>query len=822
MKTLATALSKMLEGQAPTYYKRVYLYVRTWGGSAYAYGDAVEITDYLKAEDSITPIKWKLDREAYGAWTYSNCTLNFRNERGQFKEGNEDGFFASGTVIKNSKIRIVAGTISPDGTENPEYVFTGYISPDPIYNPDERSVAFTIYDHMALFDEVNAEDLSTLLEDQLLGSDSGTEFDTTTDKVGIVVEVKRGPTSGGVESASVLNPSTDYTVAGLNQVGPAATITLNEALTSGESLWATWRVWYENKEIHWIVAQLCDLAGISSTEISPVAFNEVESTATYDTRGQFETGTLDKIDTTSYEGSAVVSLIPTINKTFAAWGGGGLASNWTIYPHGSYYTTIYGVYETGEPAVYAPSSKATGTWDVEMRGDYFVCPFFYFLASNGYYPSAQGYMFGRARDDGKWKLWRMNGESGTIIWDSGCTYSWLRARIKRTAAGEFYIAIFDSNTGALVAGSLSAIAVTDNTYSTASAIITRYSLVGTTLVHYGYIKNIKYTADLATGSGPYELGGTWTSPEIDGTANLKNWGLLRISQNLPAGCSSVFETRERDEGGSWSDWTAVLPTGQINATKRLLQVRWTPSSNVDQALTPVLYSLIVPYYTTSTQITLVNMTGLTAKAALDQLSQLSCYEMGFNSSDTFIFRPRTTQVTAVKTLDKVNTERLSTLSTGAERVYNRVVVTFGDYRVVADPESEGDAVPTSQDKFGVRELAISSSSLLPAENVNLAKALAPTVYAYTSQAKRRVTVDTKFDLALELGDRVTVNFPQDDLFRLWRWGDGDVAYGQSNIQYYSASTIPGGMMLAGVDMRVEGIEFNLDSWRTRYDLVEVL
>jgi len=105
---------------------------------------------------------------------------------------------------------------------------------------------------------------------------------------------------------------------------------------------------------------------------------------------------------------------------------------------------------------------------------------------------------------------------------------------------------------------------------------------------------------------------------------------------------------------------------------------------------------------------------------------------------------------------------------------------------------------------------------------NLAIAVAPTVYAYTKNAKRRVTVDAKFNLSLELGDRVTVNYPEGEIFTLWKWGDGNAAYGNEGFRYYSGASLPGAMLLAGVDMRVEGIELDLETWRTRYDLVEVL
>ena len=437
MRTLSQTLQNSFDSGAPRYFKRAELYPRLWNGAAFYYGGAVDISSCLL---DLTPVKWKLDSESYGVWNYSNCTLTLRNERGQFREGNSDGYFGQSGAVKNSRVRVWAGSLRADGTEETACVFTGYISAGTVYNPDERTVSFTLYDHMYAFEETNAEALSIASANQLLEADSGTDFQTSSERVGVVSEVRRGPACDGAENASVLNPATDYTVTGLNQSAGKATVSLTEALTTGEAVWASWLCWHQNKQIHWLVEQLCGLAGVSDTAISPVAFaNDVENGAVYDTQGQWKTGTAALTDADSYPGALAVSEIALVSKTFAASGGGSLSSNWTVYTHGSKYDVFYGQHLTGEPSVCAASAAATGTWDFEICGNYNVCPFFYFLASSGNYAAAQGYALGRARDDGKWKLWRMNGESGSVIWNSGFgTVSGtgaVRARIVRTAAG---------------------------------------------------------------------------------------------------------------------------------------------------------------------------------------------------------------------------------------------------------------------------------------------------------------------------------------------------------------------------------------------------
>ncbi|MCX5783363.1 MAG: hypothetical protein NTW04_02845, partial [Elusimicrobia bacterium] len=227
MLYISPQLGHMLSSGNPVYFKQVLLSVRNWNGSAYIYGEPQDITNDVV---EISPIKWKLDREAYGVWTTPVCNIVLRNDKNQWLLQNPSGFFPDGAVIRKSKVQIKAGAIMPGGEKSSGYVFTGYINSELRYKPHEKTVTVNIAGRMSLFEDFSAESVSNFSADELLGSNSGTEFSTAALGVGAVTEVKRGATPGGASSAQILTPENDYTISDINVKGAPAKITIKQAL----------------------------------------------------------------------------------------------------------------------------------------------------------------------------------------------------------------------------------------------------------------------------------------------------------------------------------------------------------------------------------------------------------------------------------------------------------------------------------------------------------------------------------------------------------------------------------------------------------------
>ena len=847
MKALSSSLSAGLVSPAPKYFKRILLMARIWTGSAYEWSAAEDVTAELK---EMSTVRWKLDTESFGVWSLSNVTLSFRNDRNQWRQGRAGGHFAPGLnrLLYKSQIQVQAGTIRTDGTEELEYVFTGLIVNDPAFAPDGKTAGITIVGKMALFDEVSAEDISMTVTDECLGSDTGTEFTTAYTGVGIIKTVKRGLAVEGAGAASALRAQSDYTVTNLNDAAKSATVTLTDALTVGNSLWVTYIRWYQDKTIEWVVAQLCAAAGVTATAITPAVFeNSAKNTFSQTDKSGFDAGSGAH---TTWESGDVGLMDDFPAATAFSWDTQE-SSNilWDLRP------TFPEFYTDGERISAAPilpvsnpdktarwasaraaSSGVYGTWQFTCDAGALysiatVPHYFHFVSDTGVRATTTGYcllvdFYSPATNTLRFTLYRANAGTLTALWSTtynatrqpwGNAFGYLRFRLARNGSA-FSLRVMHGASGQWTDYSTIA---QDGSITASAYVIAAFSFPAWNSSYpTGTFQGIGYDEQLMTGSGYYYPYGEYLSPAIDGTASLVGWGALAPLESIPSGCGTGFDVRERAlDAEAWGAWVSVSNTGAIPATKRYIQLRWRAYANAGQSETPLLQKWTVTYYTSTILIPLVNLTGLTCRQALEELAKMTGYEIGFNTDDTFLFRPRSSSMAVAAAFDRGNIVEVPSIGTGIERHYNRVKVTFGEYSNTVDARTRGESRPNSIDKYGVRELSISSGGLLPATSVDLAYAIAPTVYAYTSKLRLQARVKTRFALNLELGDRVTVEF--DDMFRLWLWG-GDARYGQSGLAYYSAEYLSSSGIDCSLGMRVEGIEYDLDNWQTTFDLVESL
>ncbi|MDD2772982.1 MAG: hypothetical protein PHP45_04725 [Elusimicrobiales bacterium] len=634
MKTLDPASQNAFNSPKPKYFKRVYLYRRAWNGSAFAYDAAIDLTPDVA---EVGKIQIKLDTEKFNKWTFSNCTVTVRNDKQQWNPGNPDGYFPSGKQVFNSRVQIIAGVVRLDGTQDPQYVYTGYLSAPPTQYPDAKTIQLSVQDHLSIFDQRMADGtggdapVGTVAVNEVVGQNSGNEFTTAHVGAGIITTVLKGTTSGGPQNATPLNPNLDYNTSNLNMHDVGATITLNAPLVSGQSLWVTYTYWHLDKPLEWVVAQICALCGIMSTNISPAIFsNSIKNTFAQLTENDFNLGTYDN--------------------TFYYW--------------------------------------------------------------------------------------------------VGCV-----------------------------------------------------------------------TPNLTMG---YPSSGTYVSPVIDGTAAFRHWGQFSASFSNPTGSTSIFYWRESADGVAWGEWT-VITSGQIcPATKRYLQLKWYAWEQNSAVYRTTLTSWQIDYYYSSTTIPVVDMTGLSCMGALAALAEMCCYEIGFDSTDTFIFRPRSDGSAPVRMLANADIASLDSLTTGADRVYTQVVVNFGDYTAVVNSRTQSEPPPNAIDIFGTLQYEVDSGNFLPDNTANLAQAIALTVYQYVKGARRRLRLKTRFFLDLELGDKVQLKYIPLDFLTTWVWGDARVRYGNRRFVWYGANWLMALLPLYLVIFRVEGIELDLENWNTVFDLTEAI
>ena len=817
-----------LDRSNPEYKATIELYRQLWVGGVYVYDTAIDITDYL-TEDSAGTIMWKLDKEDYGVFTLDNVTLTFRNDRNQWRQGNPKGLFPAGSLINQSKIIVRIGAKLADGTYEVVRSFTGYIASDPDVDPETKSVSMTLVSRMEIFEKKSAEDISNPVPDEEHAYTAPGIFAYDTVNVGVAavkLVVKRGLTADGAAGATEIKPTTGYEISNQNKKDLPLTVTLVTALTATESIWITYIYWHQDKLLGWLAEQVMTLCGVTSYAISPAVFSgNAEVIWDFNSQAEWDTCTKTNIDTITAPGSFKLGVLDDFKDgdytAAPAWEVRNLKSGSSIaVVSGNLQFTTSNTDATSNVLKLA-STRALGSWqfrawtqtvpqstihvwimgDTETVGgvNNGVPQAGYFLDCSVYY----GLTLKRA--DGTILI---NATALTII-------STDVIRVSRTAGGHFELFVNEVSYGT----------ATDNTYTTSAGIYLRtagYS-GGFGVTTYQFFNDLHFWADGTTpGSAVME------SPIKDCGASVKSYGTLAVTDTVN-GATIAIETYSSGSADFSTDndpagWVAISGTGLIlSLVKRYLKFRvtGTVASMVYPLLSPVFDQITVKYYTDATTIDLVDLTGLSCRQVLDLVAEMPAFELGFKSNDTFIYRPRTTGVGPILDLrSDTNIKLVRNLVDGVDRVKNRIVAEFGIYRVIAD--ASADAAPNSMTKYDTREYPVSASNLLPAENVNLAYAVAPTILAYTKNPRRRCTIETKFILHLELGDKVTVYYDEPTALRQWHYDDTDVAYDQPDLEYYEDEDVPLRLNLWGVVMRVEGVEFDFQNWTTSFDLVEVI
>ena len=813
-------LKNSLSRPDPVYKKTIELYRQVWGGSSYAYDTATDITEYL-TEDSAGTIMWKLDKEDYGVFNLDNVTLTFRNERNQWKQDNPKGLFPSGKLINQSKIIIKIGAQLVDGTYETLRSFTGYISGDPDYSPEEKTVSMTLVSAMSIFEKTSAEGISTAVtnEKHAYSAADVVAYNTAQNGVAAVgLTVKRGVTADGASAASEIKPTTGYSISNQNQTALPLTVTLVTALTATESLWITYKYWYQNKLLEWLAEQVMNLCGISSYSISPAVFSSnVENTWDFNSQADWDTCTKSNIDTITTPGSFKIGLLDN-------FGDGDYTANpaWIVKPKTSDndFTISNGILTMvssaqGNSFLKLNSTQTIGSWQFR------AWPTAGVSNSSSVWIMAQTESTNLLPEEGYFvrcdrayvQLYAWGATSDTLMISVAYTATASDViRVSRSAVGAFELFINEVSRGT----------ANNTTWTTSQGIYWR-AKNDTDGV------NTQYFDDFYFWLGGTTIGtGILTSPVKDASISVSSWGNLTAIYT-GNGATVALETYTSDSsdfstGNDAAGWVALSATGLIlSAVKRYIKFRVTASlgSFFDPVLTPSFDQISVKYYTSATTIDLLNLSGMTCRQLLDLITEMPAYEMGFKADDTFIYRSRFTSVPPILDLrSETNIKTVRNLSDGIDRVKNRVIADFGIYQKVSD--ASADTEPNSITKYGTREYSVSASNLLPAANVNLAYAISPTILNYTKTPRRRCTVESKFILHLELGDKVRVYYDEPAAFRQWKWGDRDVVYGQADLEYFNAATPAARLNLWGVVMRVEGVSFDMMNWTTEFDLVEVI
>ncbi|MHB2025120.1 MAG: hypothetical protein ACYCPQ_00570 [Elusimicrobiota bacterium] len=263
------------------------------------------------------------------------------------------------------------------------------------------------------------------------------------------------------------------------------------------------------------------------------------------------------------------------------------------------------------------------------------------------------------------------------------------------------------------------------------------------------------------------LPGLAVSPAINGGTGVVSWDSWTSGTALNGGQIQRFTEAAANTTSGYSFAQPVGPdpadailSGSFSQSQGFGMpntIRLIALVNPASPASPVLLWNDVKFTTDTIAITMADFSGRTVWDVLKELAQLADYEVGMDSNGAFFFRDKVPEPVSLLTLDGLNVLSLQSLSPGWDRIYNHVEATFGSDKKVVDSVSEQEPAPTSMQRFGVKVLAVGSSQLLYATDVDYATALGRRYFYRYKEPKRQATLIARFMPELELGDRVTMS-----------------------------------------------------------------
>ena len=783
MKTLSQSLISALNSQAPIYTKKFLLYTRTWQEETetYSFSAAQDITKYILESSKI---KWKSDNEGYSVWNNAVLNLTLSNQNNSFDETN--------TFWAGAKIEVYISTKTADSSNNEEIkIFQGFVLEGPVYDKENRTLSLALTGQLALLDNFSAQGLTQNAELETLTPtlDNPTKkFTTQNNAVSEIVAVYQGATEDGVENATLLKAHNDYSISDLSEYNKPAILTLNTALPETDSLWCTYHYYYTNKTCEWIAGQIADICAAPSRQIDPVFYSStIEANYSCPTYNEFSEGTLNALTINNNTLELEDNFLQDTDYTWTTISAPG---NQTVTTTPSSILVVGpAMMPQGSIAVFrAPATQAYGTWEAEVsvpeEDDEYQ--YNYFISSSDNLASTNGYVlsFEFSYDYIILNLSRIDNGQATFLtqwyYQTARYMHRFRYRITRAADGTFR-AWFKNITSGGDWVTPSGPGCQDNTYTSSN-----YQFFKMTGYGGNNVYNYQTSPLVSTGSGTLSPYGTYLSPTIHGGTNFNNWGKLNFQQTLNNG-SAAFYMRFKDEDDvSWSAWERISNNQDITSTKNCAQIKWEAQSNTAQTQSPVLSSFVLTWEVKGVNISIVKTKDMSCLDIMKELATLSGYQIGFDSNGKFLFLNRSLNTTPCLTLEAKDIISLESLDSGLNKLYTRVKVQFGEFSYQVDPFTLEEERPNIIDKYGVKELAL-SSAFLPAQNANLARAAAPDIYARACTKKQRIALICKFLPQIELGDILQVNYSP----------------------------------FLTVTAEVEGLEFDLTNWQLRLDLTEI-
>jgi hypothetical protein len=804
MKTVSTAFKAAQKSPASVSVRRVSYKRRYWVQATNSYTWEASWTLLPENEVvSVSPITGKLDTDRLNEFKISNVNLVLKNERRQWKAGKRGGYFGATDTYTDgfepywTKFKIESG-YELDGVATYTPMFVG-VAVDFKTESSSDTLQVDVRGLEAILENANAENVSTLVGMENMGTGNGSNKDFTTvhPGVGIIKEVYLDGNSQKV--------GTDYKISQLNEPTLGAKISFTTAPAGGVVVRINYIYWKQDVTIDSIVKDLLTEAGVplGNQNVDNVILSEGVITKQIETSAtDFDAGTYDGTEGSSSPGSIKINYENA--ELLDDFSDGNFTSNPT-------WTNVAGWSIVGNEAkagsagwaLYTSSNRAFGEWRIRFTQSGGSCwQRFYFIA-NGITATSgfnlnQGYfmefMYAAGGSTSSITISRHGtGTSITILGVLNVTLATVNdIRIVREPSGTFKV-YHNSVLAGTVTGYL---AYTTSLYVGVSPIMTA-----------GTFDNVYIPTT--------SLSGTHTSRIIDLGFEAASYANLNYTSTLNGG-TITFETRSSVDGLSWGSW---LPySGSIASDPhRYIQVRSTLTSASPSTTSPSLDEYSFDYTSTSTTIKMANMTGKTVYEAIQSFGEFANYEWGFNETEDFFFRSKESGITVDDILDSsVNLIGVTNISDGVDRVFSEVKAKFGEYEVTVGDDGVTKDGPIA--RFGKRRLEVNSGDILLAPDKDVATGVAHGLYLALKNPKRTMKCKAKLMEWLDLSDTVSVTFNDNIPPRPWFFGDTSAYYGDTTIYFFGDSD----QTFKDLICKVVGYRHDTENKTSEFDLEEIL
>lgn len=699
MITLPTGLDAFMKGQNLDGLKPfAFLFRNKWDSVNNKYSldtTPIDISGLIVKPNTLS---MTLDVNEVAQYNANNVTLTLSDTKNYFVEGTPNSYFPDGYQLYGSRVVLYYGTDSTNRTP----LFTGVIKDLPNHKPEQYQVELKLVSPLEMLKDIEAKDFSDNVTGETL-----TFIETDSD--GHKVYNTSGTGVGGFDAVyadgTKLFEGVDYEVDQLNALGLPAIVTIINSNYYSATITADYYTWKTGLTVEQIVAGLVGLAGYNS-------------------------GTED-IRNVVWSTAVRTSLIPLPKLALGYYQNGADYKFFYINP----FTNSSNYY----PGLYLRGAICKGDFRIDIS-DTTARGFVYCIADSVVFNAQQG------------KFVPQNGIHIYADYAGFIAEEYINSSIVQTVI--LFPYYFNENYTISIERTGNTTVVTGSSHNNTGTLTT------STLFNVNY-EGLTHTDNMGAPALQTYKVTALSSGNTIGELTKKGQILFDITDFGAQGTLDSFVATFSNSsnyalsyryGNSFTalnNWTTTSLGASIGVTGQYFQ--FMLELDTDE----IDISEVYTYFLSSTlTLQLVNLSGLTVLEALQDFALISGYEFGVDRQGVFFFRPRVASTTPTYILDHNEIVKVDTVKKNLNDFFTKLTLTFA--QTPLEFYANTGERPTLVDKYGIINKEIDKPDIVNYDNPELAQAIGPQLLEVYSALPNMIQVTGKLNLALELGDIVSL------------------------------------------------------------------